>query len=106
MKLTRLQYKALKIYRRYDTDGFTVGQVLRNCWRQWLLLAAGGAFGYFFVVPAWPAVGWLYLGLCVGAVLRDIGYYQVAFRIWPVTRQILDWKRVSELIESHEEGTV
>ena len=106
MKLTRLQYKALKIYRRYDTDGLTVGQVLRNCWRQWLLLAAGGAFGYFFVVPACPAVGWLYLGLCVGAVLRDVGYYQVAFRIWPVTRQILDWKRVSELIESHEKDTV
>ena len=34
MRLTRLQYKALKIYRRYLTNGFTIGQVLRNCWRQ------------------------------------------------------------------------
>jgi hypothetical protein len=28
------------------------------------VLAAGGAFGYCLVVPAWPAFGWLYLGLC------------------------------------------
>jgi hypothetical protein len=106
MKLTRLQYKALKIYSRYHTSGFTVGQVIRNCWRYWLFLAAGGAFNYFFVMPAWPAVGWLYLGLCMGAFLRDIGYYQVAFRIWPAIQQIFDWKRVAELIESHEKDLV
>src|ERR1035437_6962846 len=106
MKLTRLQYKALKIYRRYHTSGFTVRQVLHNCGRQWLLLAVGGAFGYFFVIPAWPAIGWLYLGLCIGAFFRDIGYYQIAFRIWPVTQQLFDWKRVSELIESHEKEVV
>ena len=102
MKLTRLQYKALKIYRRYDTDGFTVGQVLRICWKQWLLMAALGLFSYFFLVPGFPALGWLYVGICGGAFFRDFGYYQVAFRMWPVTKQILDWKQVSELIESHE----
>lgn len=59
MKLTRLQYKALEIYRRYDTDGFTVGQVLRICWKQWLLMAAVALFSYFFLVPASPALGWL-----------------------------------------------
>jgi hypothetical protein len=106
MKLTRLQYKGLKIYRGYETAGFTVGQLLRRCWKQWLLIAAFGLFSFFFLVPAWPALGWLYVGLCGGAFLRDVGYYQVAFRMWPVTRQILDWKRVSDLIESHERDAV
>ena len=102
MKLTRLQYKALKVYRRYDTDGFTVGQVFRLCWKQWLLMATVALFSYFFLVPALPALGWLFVGIYAGTLLRDFGYYQVASRMWPVTKEILDWKRVSELIESHE----
>ena len=102
MKLTRLQYKALKIYHRYDTDGFTVRQVLRICWKQWLFIAALGVFSFFFLVPVWPALGWLYVGLCGGAFLRNFGYYQVAFRMWPVTKQFLYWKRVSDLIQSDE----
>jgi hypothetical protein len=106
MKLTRLQYKALKIYRRYDTEGFTISQVFRICWKQWLLLAALGIFCSVCLIPALPALGWLYVGICGGAFLRDVGYYQVAFRMWPVTRQIIDFKRVSELIESHEKDAV
>jgi hypothetical protein len=102
MKLTRLQYKALKIYWRYHTAGLSVRQLLRTCWRQWLLLAVLGTLFYVFLVPAFAAAGWIYVGLCIGAFLRDIGYYQVSFRIWPVSQQIIDWKRVSELIESHE----
>jgi hypothetical protein len=97
MKLTRLQYKALKIYRRYDPNGFTARQVFRICWKQWLLMAALALFSYFFLVPGFPALGWLYVGICGGALLRDFGYYQVAFRMWPVTKQILDWKQLSPI---------
>jgi hypothetical protein len=106
MKLTRLQYKALKIYWHYHTAGQTVGQIFRTCWRQWLLVAILGAFVFLISIPASPAVGYLVMGLCIGAFFRDIGYYQVSLRMWPVSQQIIDWKRVSELIESHETGAV
>ncbi len=102
MKLTSLQYKALKIYRRYHTDGFTIGQVFRVCWKQWLLMIAVGWLSFFWIVPGAPAFGWLYVGICAGAFLRDFGYYQVSYRVWPATQQIIDWKRVSELIEAQE----
>ncbi len=101
MKLTRLQYKVLKIYWRYHTAGLGAGQLLRTCWRQWLLLAVMGASAYLFLVPSMAAAGSVCVGLCVGAFLRDIGYYQVSLRNWPVSQQIIDWKRVSDLIESH-----
>ena len=106
MKLTRLQYRALKIYWRYHTAGLGVGQIFRTCWRQWLLLAVLGTFVFLGSIPASPAVGCHFIGLCIGAFFRDIGYYQVSLRIWPVSQQIIDWKRVSELIESHERGGV
>ena len=102
MKLTPFQYKALKIYWRYHTSGLTIGQVLRVCWRQWALLVGCAIVAYFVLAPASPASGCLAVGLFAGAIFRDIGYYRVAFRMWPVNREIYDWKRVSELIELHE----
>lgn len=106
MKLTPFQYKALKIYQRYHTSGLTVGQVLRVCWRQWALLAGCAFVAYFLLTPSSPSLGCLAVGLFGGAILRDVGYYRVSFRMWPVNREIYDWTRVSELIESHEKDVV
>lgn len=106
MKLTPFQYEALKIYRRYHTNGLTVGQVLRACWRQWALLAGAGIFAYFLLSPSSPALACLIVGICAGTFFRDVGYYRLAFRLWPVNREIYDWRRVSELIELHEKGVV
>jgi hypothetical protein len=61
-----------------------------------------GAWSCFYVVPISVGVGWWFLGLCLGALLRDIGYYQVSRRIWPATDRVIDWKQVQELIDSHD----
>lgn len=53
-----------------------------------------------------PDIGWLFIGFFGGAILRDVGHYQVALRKWPITRQILDFKRVAELIEEAHEKAV
>jgi hypothetical protein len=75
--------------------------LLRRCWPQWLFFAVLSALCFFFLVPCSPESGWLSIGLLLGAFFRDIGYYQVSRRTWPVTDQLIDWKRVSELIEAH-----
>ena len=102
MKLTPFQYQALKIYRRYHANGLTVSQVLWICWWQWALLVGWAAIAYFLVTPHFPSFGYLVVGLAGGALLRDMAYYRMAFRLWPVNREIYDWKRVSELIALHE----
>lgn len=102
MKLTRLQYRMLKVYWRYHTSGLGVRQIVRNCWRVWLLFAAMIALSWFLVVPTLPEVGWLYTGAFLGVFVQFIGNCVVAIRMWPVTSEILDWKKISELIESHE----
>jgi hypothetical protein len=106
MKLTRLQYKILKVWLRYHDAGYGLGQWLRTCWKSWLLLSVMGAWAYYFAVPVSPAFGWGYFGLCLGAFLRDIGYYQVAQRNWPVTNKVIDWKLAAELVELHEKDKV
>ena len=57
---------------------------------------------YYLIAPSSPSTACLLVGLCIGAFLRDIGHFQGAYRMWPVTQQITDWNRVTELIESHE----
>jgi hypothetical protein len=105
MKLTRFQYKVLKIYWRYHTTGFNVSQVLRECWWPWLLLAGLSALSCFIWSASPPNLGFLFAGLFAGALLRDISYCRLRLRIWPVTQEVYDWKRVAELIESHEKDT-
>jgi hypothetical protein len=69
-----------------------------------LFLGAMSAWSYFYVVPTFAAVGWGCFGLCLGAFLRDIGYYQVSRRTWPVSDRVIDWKRVQELVDSHDKS--
>ena len=91
---------------RHHEFGYSIGQWLRRCWKSWLLLGAMCALSYYFIVPFSAAVGWGYFGLCLGAFLRDIGYYQVGRRAWPVTDRVVDWKQVQELVDSHDKPVV
>jgi len=102
MKLTKHQFKVLGVWLRYHSSGYDVGQWLRSCWKSWLFLGVMSAWCYFFVVPTSAALGWLLFGLCAGAFLRDIGYYQVSRRTWSVTDRVVDWKQVQELVDTHD----
>lgn len=44
---------------------------------------------------AWPM---FLLGIVVGAVCRDLGYAIRAIRYWPATSQLLDWKKIEEIV--------
>lgn len=103
MKLTKLQFKVLKVWLRlHASGGYGLGQFFRNCWWPWLLLGIMGAWSYFFVVSITPTAGWIFLGICLGAFLRDIGYYQQHRRVWPITDRVIDWRQVQELVDSHK----
>jgi hypothetical protein len=102
MKLTPFQYKVLKVYQRYQINGLTAGQILRSCSKSWALLVGCALLAYLLITPASPSLGGLAVGLFAGAMLRDVGHYRVALRMWQVNREIFDWKKVAELVESHE----
>jgi len=103
MTLTKIQLRLLKNYERFRADSLTVSGIIRTCFLSWLLLLGGGAFGFWVATEAGiPAVGWLVVGMCAGAFLRDIGRFQVLFRTWPVLQEIISWERVRELIQTHD----
>jgi hypothetical protein len=101
MKLTRVQRKLLKVYERFNGESVTLSGILRLCFPSWPLLTLGVGYGYW-MVSSGITLGWLVVGLCAGAMLRDVGRFQILLRTWPAVREIISWERVADLLRTHE----
>jgi hypothetical protein len=103
MKLTKLQKKTLQFFHSCRSEPPTVGRQLSFNWFAWLLLLIIAALGcVVLLTPGFANAGWLWIGLVAGAFGRDIGRYRGIVRVWPVYREIINWQKVSELLESSE----
>ncbi len=100
MKLTKLQRKTLEFFHSFRTAPPTIGRQLRFNWFAWLPLLIIAVLGVIVLLtPGLANAGWLWLGLVVGAFLRDIGRFRQLVRVWPIYKEIINWQRVSELLE-------
>ena len=106
MKLTKLQHKYIKALIRSHDVGSTLGLWLQAGWKWWTVLAIFCALGALVFASFSSAICWAYLGLWIGCFLRDISRFQSARRLWPVTKEIVDWKRVSELDEEQQKPPI
>jgi hypothetical protein len=106
MKPTKSQLQLLKFYAKYETKPLTVFGIVRSFWLAWMLLALAAVLSYSYVTAGWSVAGWLLLGGCAGAFLRDVGRIISFFGTWPVMREIINWKRLTELSQDHEEDAV
>ena len=103
MKLTRLQRKTLQFFDTFRSATPTVGRQLRFNWFAWLpLLAVIAVAVVVAFIPGLVNVGLLWIGLAVGALSRDIGRFRGLARVWPVYKEIINWERVSVLLQSSE----
>ena len=102
MKLTRLQFKLLKFYAKYETKPLTLFSIIRPFWILWLLLLLVAGAGRWYMWAGWPAVGWLFIGASIGAFGRDVNRILSLFRTWPVLHEIINWQRLRELLQGNE----
>src|SRR5687767_3610836 len=106
MKLTRNQIAALRMYLRYHTGGWSLAPCLRANWRRWLLFILLAAGTGWCAAQTWPWAGGLAVGICAGALLRDIERLQVSYRTWPVVEEITNWQKVTELLEAYDKSVL
>ncbi len=75
----------------------TIASLLRASLRSYaLVLVIFGVFAAFlyFAIGLFAAA---YVGVAYAVmILRDIGYFRRIVALWPITEQILDWRRVEE----------
>ncbi len=103
MSLTPLLRSTLRYYQGYRDKPPT----LWSLWEQssknhailFMVVSLGSIYLYLDVSRA---VGLFFAGIGVGAILRDIGRFRAFARIWPVLAQILDWKKIDDLLDDRE----
>jgi len=106
MKITKMQLKLLKFYAKYQTERLTMFEIARAFWLAWLLLLLAPAFGCWYIWAGLPALGWLFIGMTIGAFLRDVNRILSLFRTWPVIQEIINWARLRELLETSKKDGV
>jgi hypothetical protein len=103
MKLTKLQLKLLRLFYLFRADIPSVSQLLAFNWAAWLPLLAYALFGFLLTsIPEFGPLGWWAVGMGMGAFLRDIGRYRDTGRAWPLYQEIINWEKVSALMEANQ----
>ncbi len=97
-----LNEKSMKQLRRtleYRECAPTTFRLLRYSIKAYLyLFLIYGAAVWFFYWGGWPIVSGVFVGMFVATVSRDLHWFQQQVRTWPLSSEIIDWKRVEELV--------
>ena len=99
MNFNKKQERYLRVVWAYRAGKPTLWRSIRADWSYWTILCAMGVLGRAIsFLPGYGEPGWMMVGLACGALARTIGGYIVVVQMWPVNREIIDWRRVSELL--------
>jgi hypothetical protein len=105
MHVTNRDLAALKRYQKYQHKVPTFMDLLKYTRiRSWALVAVYIAFLVLvaiYVASAWYA--WLLLGFMGGILYMRLKWTWRSIDSWYLTRQIIDWKRVEEMICENDE---
>ena len=106
MNLTEREIKYLKNRQKYrDRDTApTIFAVLRGgpLW-VWIYYAACIVISVALIVfQQWACFGWLILGFVSGILYLFFTSLRRSLKLWRVTREVTDWKRIEELIRENE----
>ena len=67
----------------------------------WLALVVPSGTGVFLCYSGDWIYGFLFIGVGVGAFLRDLGRIISIARFWPVNEEVLDWPKVEQLLKEN-----
>jgi len=92
----------LRFYSKYQTEPLTLLGIARTFGLMWLLLLLPLLFGCLIILDGLPTFGGMFLGMTIGAFLRDVNRILSLSRTWPVIHEIINWQRLGELIKGSE----
>src|SRR4051812_5636840 len=98
MNLTPLQRRVLRLYTVWRENPPTVGSLFALNWKRHLLMAVvlTAMCGIMTYLGNTDVSYWI-VGVLVGALARDLGFFLRTVKIWPLEAALLDWRRVDEL---------
>jgi hypothetical protein len=104
MKFTKSQIQTVRYYLDHQHHPPTWYGFLRRIGWVLLMWAFVGAVG-FYVCDAIgvPMIGWLGVGMMIGATIREARRHYHTTEVWPAIVAIVDWERAKK-IGSEERG--
>jgi polyferredoxin len=100
MKLTKLELTRLRNFQRARERP---PKAVAGLWRvKWLLLAIIALILIAYWLSPWPSAARFILGFGVGALWCVCVIAFILPRLWPLTREILNWERIDQLIKEHD----
>ncbi len=103
MKISKAHLKRLKASRDLRGGNASTFNMLSRNWKYYLFI--GGIFGlasYFFIADGRFDYSLFLGGAFLGMLLRDITWFRLTSRFWPVSEAVTDWEKVDVLIEENE----
>ena len=97
MGFTKLERKALAFYAAHRHRPPTFGEFVPKLLMYFLINTVLAILVYALLVDEMPGVVWFFVGMLVGAYLRDIRRFTHTLQLWPLTDRITDWPKVEEL---------
>jgi hypothetical protein len=99
--MNRAQQRQLKLYAYFRHREMSVLALFRFNWRLYaFIFALGGASVAAMLYLQAPLFAWAFaLGYSL-IVLRDAGSFLRSSRTWPLVREVLDWSKVNERLNT------
>lgn len=99
MILTPLQRAILENYRQFRDRPPTIWRLFAISTRFYMVLL----ITLIVAAMPWIAIGqwsqiWIYVAFACGLLLRDYQLNRMAAQFWPALAQVLDWKKVDDLV--------
>lgn len=102
--LTPAERRVLELYYRHRDRPFTTGGLIRRMLPGWFFSATMFSVLMILIVAAYSIVPVGRIGLqmlligggsfLAGVITRDVGVARHVVRMWPVLREVFDWKKV------------
>ena len=102
MKLTKRELARLRNFQRARERAPTA---IYGLWRvKWLILILSVLAIVVFLIPVRLPYKCFLFGFTVGGLYSVCVFAFILPRFWPLTREVLNWDRVEELLKEHDKS--
>lgn len=107
MMLTRLQLKVLRNTALLHETPPTFGGLLKATVfsRCYLLYAIGFLYSAYLCWSGPSEAGFVGVGIFCGYAIKDLATIRFSVKLWPLNLEIIDWKKVEELLKASKKET-
>ena len=103
MKISNAQIKRLELAKLNREKKLSIFLMIARNLRFYIFLAiAFSVAAYFYYKSGHAEYNLIFIGVFLGVFMRDITWFRMTARFWPVSTVVTDWNKVDELIKENE----